>query len=501
MINFSKLNVKHGSKDGFVGIRQDRKNESQYEFCLPYGFEDFPEDDYGEIRDLFFDMYRTFKKFEEDSINIGRAELNDPEYQKDDDRAVISDSGVSISSKENEECVIYSKIRSIERILDAYSDLTIRSIKDKYVKSRDVDYSRIHEYLDKAVYLSNDAIFVNKMDMKKSVITRSSTNLVGIYCYILNEIIIQLDGDVRDRVDRRKRKISQIAEAFEQSFLSPKQSLFGEDTYESTMSELRDALSTIHQNTAYRDSDYWDLYEAVEAFLYGQLDPDEEGGDYWGIKGFGLVWDDICQTYFFDYFLEELGPEFRDTSGLRICFADTDVRITGYENTERPNRGDINRVGNHRTHDGSKEWHPWIFRTKVEQSDSNGSRARWWDEVFCIELQRGPHTLPLRRFPKPDIVLRNPDGVQIYDFKCVGAKHFEEMSDKLKYDLRKQLTYEYAAQQSLDVSNSIFMIPKYDKHTEKDINPLDKDEWVDLTGVEVYRLNFEVALNRYLKNR
>jgi hypothetical protein len=497
MIDFSKLKIICGSRDGFVGIRKSDGESQNYEFCLPYGFDKFPIDDYDTIRDLFFKMYRAFKKFEKDSIETGRADVNDTEHQRHADQTTISDSGLSIVTKDSKKCLLYSKVRSIEKIIEAYNNLTLKSIRDRYKRKNKVDYSKLHEYLDRAIYLSDDTIYVEEMDMRTSVIHRGTTNLVGIYCYILHEVIVQLQGDVRDTVDRRAREISRIAERFSRSFLSPKQSLFDEDTYASTMSDLRNALTIIHKNTSYRGPDYWNLFEAVEAFLYGELDPDNEGGNFWGVKGFGHVWEDLCQTYFFDYFLDELGRDFSDEEGgLRICYADTDVKISGYENPSRSDE-DMNRVGNYSLHDGSLDWHPWIYNTETSKSDANSSQ---WDKVFSIEFHRGTDRPPLRRFPRPDFVLRRPDGVQIYDFKCVGTEFFREVEGKLEHDLRKQLTYEYAAQQHFNITNNIFVIPKYERKGNKNLENVEKKKWDNLKGVEVFQIDFETVLECYINS-
>ena len=45
---------------------------------------------------------------------------------------------------------------------------------------------------------------------------------------------------------------------------------------------LKDVLHDIDKNTAYKDTQYWQLFEAIESFLYGELDMESihENGIY-----------------------------------------------------------------------------------------------------------------------------------------------------------------------------------------------------------------------------
>ena len=69
----------------FVGIRKSALGDG-YEFCLPNGFDNFPDGDFNEVRDLFFKMYRTFRKFERDNTATSRFQPNKPDFQQDQDR-------------------------------------------------------------------------------------------------------------------------------------------------------------------------------------------------------------------------------------------------------------------------------------------------------------------------------------------------------------------------------------------------------------------------------
>jgi hypothetical protein len=84
----------------------------------------------------------------------------------------------------------------IERVLEAYDDLAINSIQKKARRSEDIDYSQLYKYLDRAIYLDNHVIYVEAMDLPRPTVRYESSDIVNLYCYILDEIVQQLDGDV-----------------------------------------------------------------------------------------------------------------------------------------------------------------------------------------------------------------------------------------------------------------------------------------------------------------
>ncbi|MBW4498726.1 MAG: hypothetical protein KME57_03865 [Scytonema hyalinum WJT4-NPBG1] len=55
-------------------------------------------------------------------------------------------------------------------------------------------------------------------------------------------------------------------------------------------------METIDHNTPIKDSDYWQYYEAIELFLYGNWHQ-AENGEIWGIKNFHSVWESMCLTH------------------------------------------------------------------------------------------------------------------------------------------------------------------------------------------------------------
>ncbi|MEP0835280.1 hypothetical protein NDI48_29395 [Microcoleus sp. AS-A8] len=129
MFDFSEVKLIKNPNDNFVGIRKSESDNS-YEFLLPNGFDNFPEGDFDKVRELFFKMYRTFRKFENDN-KPNRININRPDYQEDQDQTTVSSGGLSLQTEEGEGCQLYSKLRMIERVLEAYDDLAINSIQKK----------------------------------------------------------------------------------------------------------------------------------------------------------------------------------------------------------------------------------------------------------------------------------------------------------------------------------------------------------------------------------
>lgn len=528
MFNFAKITLvkQREAKDNFVGIRKSASDKG-FEFCLPNGFDDFPDGDFDQIKDLFFRMYRTFNKFERDNRNSDRFNLNKPEYQEQQDQTTLSSGGVTFKTDEGESCVIYSKIKMIEKILSAYDDLSLHSIQRKISRSDKIDYSQIYKYLDRAIYLvEDDIIHIETMDLPRPLLRYESTDLIDLYCFILDEIIQQLEEDAPDNVKSRSQDIKFFAQRFKENYLTSNQSIFDKDTYEETINILKETLDHIDNCTYYKDADYWQLYEAIETFLYGELNPQQQEGEYWGIKGFSFVWEDMCHTYFFrqsQYFrhTQERSITY-SPNDWNVCYADTDISLKGYQNPKRTIE-EKNRVGNYSTpgRNTTKDDRTWIYCTKSDKPYPDDSGYFWWSELLCIEFNSGFGTFlynypeksdffnrnqknALRRFPRPDLVLQSSDRkkLRIIDFKDVPIKFFErnqqkpfeETEEKYRIDVIKQLTYELALQQNHLVRQNWFLIPCY--ITNLSIEFLDSQ--LDIKGIQVRQANFAKIQTVYL---
>ncbi len=293
MLNFKELKLDKridDSTDPFVGIRKNANGEP--EFRLPIGFDNFPEGDFNETKQLFFRMYRTFKKFEKD--NLGKFQS---EKSTGKDNIEISGNAYQFKDKEGNDVILYSKISVIENMLEAYQDLALDVLERRIGRNDNIDFTKIYHYLHKAVYLEDDIIYIESMNLARQTLQYEGANIIELFCFIVSELQQELEQTNDGRVN-------ELANKFREQHLTHDQSLFNEETFETTIFSLKEILDDIDKTTAYKDDDYWRLYEAIETFLYGELDMENthENGIFWGINSFWPIWEDICNTYAFKEF-------------------------------------------------------------------------------------------------------------------------------------------------------------------------------------------------------
>ncbi len=523
VFDFSSLKLVKGSNDFFVGIRKSVSGDG-FEFCLPNGFDNFPEGDFDGVRDFFFKMYRTFRKFERDNKDTNRFRINTSEYQRDQDQTTLSSGGVSIQTEEGEVCVLYSKIKMIEQVLEAYDDLAINSIQKKVRRSEDIDYSQIHKYLERAIYIDEDAIYVEAMDLPRPTLRYESSDIVKLYCYILDEIVQQLQADVPENIKAHTQDIRFLAQRFKDNYLTSNQSIFDKDTFVETINILKETFDNIDKNTYYKDADYWGLYEAIEIFLYGEINPNQNDGNYWGMWGFSLLWEDMCHTYFF--------KKHHDDGA--ICYADTDIpmnmkRYKKYHNGQRQGE-DQNRVGNCQPAGGTRYGNQWIYRTisdiPKDPKQRKSEKFFGWDELLCIgfnteigtlvfsnssydDFKRRERSQTTPRFLRPDLILKKQSNtgfsLEIIDYKnipvdfYINPKLYPKYKKKYEDDIIKQLTYESALQKEYTVSISQFFIPYYYEAVPNPDALGEIEPELDLKGIKIFKANFLLIQKTYLE--
>jgi len=322
MFNFNELaivqpNEPNCYRGSFVGIRQD-KYLGKMAFTVPKGFEDF-EVNYENVKNLFFSMYRTFDKF----LDTAKKNENLDDKPTGKDNAQIDNhSGAYIFiDEDNNETILYSKIDLIDSIFQLYKEMEIESLIQELGLVEDIDYSKIDRYLDKGVYLDNHAIFIENMVGYRNIVRGVPSELIELFCYIYTELANELKQELFE-------SIKEISFNFSYKFLSPEQSLFSEYSFESTMNTLKDCLDNIHKMTAYKNGQYWNIYEAVEHFLYGSLEFDSNSNQgFWGINNFSYVWEEMCN------YMVAVSKEYK------ILYCDTKLPLNQYkDNLSRQNR-------------------------------------------------------------------------------------------------------------------------------------------------------------------
>lgn len=292
MFNIDNLDVINGkSRDNcsysFVGIKRNTDTK-RLEFWLPLNFENFPINDKKEIRVFFFKMYKTLKVF------INRKQKTSKQKKNDRDGIIQSSDGLKISYTDKDDVICYGKISMIESIIESYDEMIISSIVRKnFQRENNIDFSNINKHIDKAIYLEDDTIYIDKMPSHLSIVDLSANLLVEMYCFIYSEIKKELF-----EADEVREDVRYIAAKFKEGHLTSSSSIFGE-SFDETISILKETLDYIHRQTSYKDGDFWLFFDAIEMFLYGEYFPNDNSGDFWGVSNFWAIWEDMCHTYSF----------------------------------------------------------------------------------------------------------------------------------------------------------------------------------------------------------
>jgi hypothetical protein len=289
MIDFKSLKLSVNNKYSFVGIE---KKEGILCFSLPKGFSGNIDklSRFGKNCDLFFLFYKIFGTFKKICADKGYLDKVDEFGREDRDGVIKSTRGSRIEDDgDDSENIFYSKLDIIGSLLDVYDEPKILSLAYRLGRSDKFDISQIHKYLHQALYLPNNAAYVDQMLLPKKVLQFESTDIVSMYCYLFCEVKLQLKENV-------STEITSLSERFREKYLRSGDSLFDEQSYEQVLDILKDALEIIDHNTPIKDADYWQYYEAIELFLYGDLNK-EEDGEIWGVSNFHSVWESMCLTY------------------------------------------------------------------------------------------------------------------------------------------------------------------------------------------------------------
>lgn len=543
-IKFIKNDEDHGRKNySFVGIQRSKTNDEQLEFWLPLGFKDFNNADFEEVKSFFFRMYKTFKiylKKKEDT-------LNDDDITIDRDGIIERENGFSFENEQREQPVFYGKLNSIDKILDGYDELRVSALEKKQVRSHEVDFTKLHRYLHHAVYLEDDVIYLDEMNIAKNVIIKSTPPILQLFCFIFTEIKSELQEQ-----DLIPIKASELSEQFKENYLQQDSTLFREDSFAETLELLREILEEIDLKTTYKDEDFWHFYEAVEAFLYGERVENEED-IYWGFSSFYDIWEDMCQSYVLNK------PEYEE----KAIFADIDGKLINIK--QLPNNPFILKLNNHpknrylkpdlvlldevdyqgdailnflfklnpKTINGYTNYsvyfhdfnkirynYPEIIEIYNKYLDKNPRYSQTKDDYFKYiraqefqdfrnEVLKKIYEYPIFRF------LKNGDnwlkfGYRVVDYKYMRISDYQNYSpnyineygeNKVKEDIHKQLVYEWTVQQNwLAKTQSEFWIPFF----SNDTNIFEEEEIIsnhhfNKSQIKLVKINFNELQNYYLQ--
>ncbi|HEY9801190.1 MAG TPA: hypothetical protein V6D25_12600 [Leptolyngbyaceae cyanobacterium] len=288
MINFHELALMTSNIYSFVGIKREN---NQLIFYLPKGFDISCFNTYESRKELFFLLFKILKKFQNIYDQKYHNKLNHIKTPDRDGviRDMSSNQSFALANDEVEEIILYSKVDFLDSILNIYDDIKILSSSDKLRISEEIDYSKLHLFLERAIYLNNDAAYVDNMTLSKLAVLYQSTDIVSMYCYILVEIKQHLQTEINSEV-------LALAQNFYHKYIGSNLSLFDEESNNIVVNILKETLELIDKNTVSKSSDYWEFYDAIELFLYGELSQGQEG-EIWGINNFYCVWESMCLTH------------------------------------------------------------------------------------------------------------------------------------------------------------------------------------------------------------
>ena len=289
-----------------------------------------------------------------------------------------------------------------------------------------------------------------------------------------------------------------------------------------------------------KDDDYWMIYEAIETFLYGELDMSctNEDGIFWGINNFYQVWEDMCNTWAFK---EE---------GFNILYADTNIKINGnqvsnkkigghslyckedfdvpffidFNKNKRWIRPDIVRLINDSLNDYNRTVHEVILHRYEKQSTIDFriiKKPNGVDRLFTYlitELKKNKnrarvtsdnyfYSYSIKNFEqiKNEIKQRGRKLCIIIDWKYHDELFFKSSSDKLKKDITKQLCYEFTMSESLNnyKIETQFVIPNFEKNTDNIGDRIENASLfsgLKLNGIVVFKANFYMMQKAYLNH-
>jgi hypothetical protein len=515
-------------QDTFVGIKKNKESE-KFEFQLPKGFQNFPTDKYSSVKNLFFKTYKTYRKFFEEKKKLSEDNQLDGFSELEN--------GYSIEGKDGQ-TISYSKLNMLDSILDSYNELLILTIKNKMSRSNEIDYSKIHRYLHKAIFVDEETVFIDEMEFPKKIIDTDSPTLVEMFCFIYVEIKQALEEDIESS------RVKTLSNEFREKYLTHESSIFEEETFEETMVILKDLLDEIDRTTPYKDNDYWHFYDAVYKFLYGENDnPNGEDGNIWGMTNFAILWEELC-------FAEAKNR----LTKTQILFADRIGVVETFNNFQSPFFIQIN------SHKDKKRFlRPDLVYTNFTGAVEMEHFKRIYN-VQEIKIQDHVNIKLIPKFTNHDFhvtdniylkyVNKNPKHIQqpnedrfinvtsnhrfdffaeindyfnnlslselmlkkpcVFNFSVIDYKYIAEetcttsfLSDERKLDVKKQLVYEFALQLNYFGSwtYSEFWIPFFFEDNETDFEELENPNRLFIDSkIVIYKRNFLKLQELYIND-
>jgi hypothetical protein len=520
-IHIIKTDEQRYSQYSFVGLQRNQQTD-RIEFWLPLGFDDFDDKDFNLVKGFFFKMYRTFKIY----LQNLQKKQNDLEKEYIRDGIIEAENGFSFINQNNEQVIFYGKLNSLDKILEGYDELRISSLGKKQMISHEIDYSKIYRYMHQAIYLDEDVIYIDEMNIAKNILIKESPPILQLFCFIYTEIKKELE-----ELEQIPDRAVELADQFKENYLQPDSSLFGEDTFAETLEILRETLEDIDLKTTYKDEDYWHFFEAVDAFLYGERQEDDQG-IYWGFKNFYDIWEDMCQTYVLNTPKYREMAVFADVGGklqlkneelIRINYHDINpFKVTLNDLKPRYLRPDlVLKIKEYTVEDfidyfTSKQLPGKAFEVKLKNPQFvKTSYPTIFDEFNKIDenkfkTEEDPIQMSYEQFSKfeqvvKDDIARKKSVITIIDYKYMRVSDYENYSpnkdgeNKVKDDIQKQLVYEWTVQKNWKVTTeSEFWIPYFSNSEFKTTESVKNPDF-NKSQIKLVKIDFKTLQDFYIK--
>lgn len=429
-----KIEVRDEDKYSFVGIS---KNNGQLTLRLPIGYDKIhdeikntkdEEKKFEKIRDLHIKLYKLIRIYR---VSIDPRNLKEQGGEIHKPSAQQAEEGVlKLTEHEGNNVSYYKKFDTFDCLLDAYDPVRILALQYRLrIVSDEFDMRNFTRSLGNAVFLDDDSFYIDRDYQPRPTINLATTDIVGMYSFLLCDMLEHLYPDA-DTIPVPE-EISVIADDFKARHLWPSASCWKPKQWKTTNSTCKDILDKLHKHTAVKDDDYWNIYEAVERFLYDISESESDRSDneelMWGMKGFWPVWEMLC----FDMLLRICNNEIKGN----ILYADFD-KFTKYNNYKPETQDDLQEILiDNLKNDNVKFLKPDIIIGYVKRFESCIPKFKDEDNKAC-ELA-------------------------IIDFKYKIKKQITGESDGSDSDIVKQLKYEDKMNQHrfCNIKSNFFMLP------------------------------------------
>ncbi len=409
-----------------------------------------------------------------------------------------------------------------DTILDGFDEMEIYAFDVKRTSSKDIDYSKLDRYIDRAIFLEDDIIYLDEIEIQKDVLVFDTAELIEMFCYIYTDIKTALQEE-----EVIAEHIVSLGVNFKEKYLTYESSLFEKDSFEITKEILKERLDIIDKKSLLKDSIYDKYYDAIYTFLYSNPFFEGEDNIYWGIDNFAFIWEEMGHYYSFDKIKNKIlfadTDRFETTNvGGKECYNRDEFKypfVLNYEEKEKYFYPDLvlisqkctlkNSIDQYIVPDKYQQFYKIRIHPIIIERISGEEKFK---KEFGFKVQYNDNYIPIDQ--KPDYKdekkrdndlfnLRNKVKIycktlkiNLFDFKYISIIKLKDKNDKIKIDIKKQLMYKLALQSKYNklLGNNYFFIPSFSEKTKQVAI-----KNIYNSKIDVFYLNFKDAQKSYME--